>query len=60
MHRSKPTAIGTEIRSLGDNPGMSRFGDPLRMFIVVPVQRRGLLCSLFLFSTIYLAKMNTS
>jgi hypothetical protein len=51
---------GTEIRSLGDNPDMSRFGDQLRMFIVVPVQRPDLLCSLFLFSTIYLAKMNTA
>jgi hypothetical protein len=39
---------------------MSRFGDQLRMFIVVSVQQRGLLCSLFRFSTIYLAKVNTS
>jgi hypothetical protein len=56
MHRSKPTTTGTEIRILGDNPDMSRFGDPLRMFIVSD----GACSAASAFSTIYLAKMNTS
>jgi hypothetical protein len=52
--------LAQRSKVFGDNPDINRFGDQRGMFIVVSVQQPGLLCSLFLFRTIYLAKVNTS